>query len=231
MNDATASLIGAPGAVPNIVREVVGVFDTLAKLETAINQLSLAGIDRGMMSVLGTKAQKTDQPGERENEAASRSILDISDDPRTPTTAFVSDGSWSEARGMATAVPLVIGGFGGAWAVAASGSALLLLRGIFHSVPPASDMRPYRTSRTPRFGVIPSAEGMSVRANASHSLTIAAVLFLMKDGSLFFAGSRSVSVEETILGRRFWPTSSFSILFLPEVRRSARRKRHAVSDV
>jgi hypothetical protein len=135
MNDATASLIGAPGAVPNIVREVVGVFDTLAKLETAINQLSLAGIDRGMMSVLGTKAQKTDQPGERENEAASRSILDISDDPRTPTTAFVSDGSWSEARGMATA-----------------GSALLLLRGIFHSVPPASDMRPYRTSRTPRFG-------------------------------------------------------------------------------
>ena len=129
MNDATVSLIGDPGAVPNIVREVVGVFDTPAQLETAINQLSLAGIDRGMMSVLGTKAQKTDQPGERENEAASRSILDISDDPRTPTTAFVSDGSWSEARGMATAVPLVIGGFGGAWAVAASGSALLLAIG------------------------------------------------------------------------------------------------------
>lgn len=129
MNDATASLFGDAGTAPNIVREVVGVFDAPAHLETAINQLSIAGIDRGMMSVLGANARKTDEPGEHENEAAPRSILDVSDDPRTPTTAFVSDGSWSEARGMATAVPLVIGGFGGAWAVAAAGGALLVAIG------------------------------------------------------------------------------------------------------
>ena len=129
MSDATASLIGDAGTVPNIVREAVGVFDTSAQLEMAIDHLSLAGIDRGMMSVLGAKTRKPHEPGERENEAAPRSILEISDDPRTPTTAFVSDASWSEARGMATAVPLVIGGFGGAWAVAAAGGALLVAIG------------------------------------------------------------------------------------------------------
>lgn len=130
MDNAIASdVIGEVGTTHNIVREVVGVFDTPARLEAAVEQLGMAGIDRAAMSVLGAEGPRPAEPGECGADAAPRSIIDISDDPSTPTTAFVSDFSWSEARGVATAVPLVIGGFGAAWAVAATGGALLLAIG------------------------------------------------------------------------------------------------------
>jgi hypothetical protein len=130
MNDATASdVVGERGTAQNIVREVVGVFDTPQRLEAAVEQLGIAGIDRAAMSVLNAEMPRPEQPGKDGADAAPRSVLEISDDPTTPTTAFVSDVSWSEARGMATAVPLVIGGFGGAWAVAAAGGALVFAIG------------------------------------------------------------------------------------------------------
>ena len=79
--------------------------------------------------LLGADRSHPDQPGKDRADAAPRSIRDISDDPSTPTAAFVSDLSRGEARGVATAVPLVIGGFGAAWAVAATGGALLFAIG------------------------------------------------------------------------------------------------------
>ena len=130
MDEAVAiAMTGDDGTTLNRVREVVGVFDTPARLETAVEQLGIAGIDRAAMSVLGTERPGFEQPGKVGAASASRSILDVSDDPNTPTAAFVSDLSRSEARGMATSVPLVIGGFGAAWAVAATGGALLLAIG------------------------------------------------------------------------------------------------------
>jgi len=54
MNDAVASeVIGEGGSVQNLVREVVGVFDSPAHLEAAVEQLDIAGFDRAAMSVLG----------------------------------------------------------------------------------------------------------------------------------------------------------------------------------
>lgn len=130
MDDAIAGdVIDEVGTAQNIVREVVGVFDTPERLETAVEQLGMAGIDRATMSVLGAEKPRPKETGESEADAGPRSVLDISDDPSTPTTAFMSDFSRSEARGVATAVPLVIGGFAGAWAVAATGGALLLAIG------------------------------------------------------------------------------------------------------
>lgn len=130
MNDAVASeVIGEGGSVQNLVREVVGVFDSPAHLEAAVEQLDIAGFDRAAMSVLGAEVPHRGEPRKDGADAVPRSVLDISDDPTTPTTVFVPDISWSEARGMATAVPLVIGGFGAAWAVAAAGGALLFAIG------------------------------------------------------------------------------------------------------
>jgi hypothetical protein len=130
MTDAASGhAIAEDGTEPNIVREVVGVFDTVTHLEQAVEQLGIAGIDRSAISVLGTKKSPPHQPGAGEAQAMPRSIVDISDDPSTPTTAFTSDISWSEARGVSTAVPLMIGGFGAAWVVGAAGGALLLAIG------------------------------------------------------------------------------------------------------
>ena len=130
MDDATAGTVaGKEGEAHRIVREIVGVFDTPAGLEAAVEQLGIAGIDRATMSVLGAERPNPEEPGKAGNSAAPRSVLDILDDPNTPITAFVSDVSRTEARGMATAVPLVIAGFGAAWAVAAAGGALLFAIG------------------------------------------------------------------------------------------------------
>ncbi len=122
-------MIKTTGETGNIVREVVGVFDSTAHLEDAVERMGVAGIDRADISVLGVDRQ---HPSHRTNTAdhvTARSVLDISDDPNTPTTAFVSGGSRGDARGVASAVPLLIGGMGAAWAVAASGGALLFAVG------------------------------------------------------------------------------------------------------
>ena len=130
MDDAmTTDVIGQAGTTQNIVREVVGVFDTPLSLDAAVEQLGSAGIDRAAMSVLGAERPQPKGRSEGTPDAKPRSVVEISDDPSTPTTAVVSDSSRSEARGVATAVPLVIGGFGAAWAVAATGGALLFAVG------------------------------------------------------------------------------------------------------
>ena len=130
MGDAIApALVSGGGTAPNIVREVVGVFDTTTRLEATVEQLGIAGIDRAAISVLGAERPHPDEPDGSEVDAAHRSILDISDDPSTPTTAFVSDVSRGDARGVAAAVPLLIAGVGAAWTVAATGGALLFAIG------------------------------------------------------------------------------------------------------
>jgi hypothetical protein len=128
MTESTASGLIERKANQHIVREVVGVFDSERHLEAAVEQLGIAGIGRAAISVLGADARRA-EVREHGTDEPPRSILAISDDPKTPTAAFVSDVSWSELRGMASAVPLAVGGFGAAWAVAAAGGALIVAIG------------------------------------------------------------------------------------------------------
>ena len=112
--------MGDNGTVRYSVREVVGVFSTAIALETAVEQLELAGVTRAAISVLGV-----DAPRSGRIDALYRSAKVIADDPTARRAAFVSPESRTEGEALAISFPLLIGGFGGAWAVAAAGGALV----------------------------------------------------------------------------------------------------------
>jgi hypothetical protein len=116
MNEATEG----SDAIPYPVREVVGVFPTASALETAVEQLELAGVSRAAISVLGVNGPPTGRI-----DALYRSAKVIEDDPTVRQAAFVSKGTRAEGEAVAISFPGLIGGFGGAWAVAASGGALV----------------------------------------------------------------------------------------------------------
>jgi len=101
------------------VSEVVGVFPTADALETAVEQLELAGVNRAAISVLSVAKAQTGETG-----ATHRSAGMTADDPSVRRSAFASRGSLIEGEAAAIAVPVQIGGFAGAWAAAAAGSAL-----------------------------------------------------------------------------------------------------------
>jgi GNAT superfamily N-acetyltransferase len=113
------------GTIDYATREVVGVFPTASALESAVEQLGIAGVDRAAISVLGTDARR---PGRLDG--LFRSAKMIEDDPQTRLASFVSHASRTEGEAIAIAFPAIIGGFGGAWAVAAAGGALVTAIGI-----------------------------------------------------------------------------------------------------
>ena len=106
-------------------REVVGFFISDSALESAVEQLQIAGVDRAAISVLGMGAQR---PGRVES--LFRSAKALADDPSLRQAAFVSHASRTEGEAMAIAFPAGIGGIAGAWAVAAAGGALVTGIGI-----------------------------------------------------------------------------------------------------
>jgi hypothetical protein len=101
-------------------REVVAVFADTKGVEAAIEQLAMAGVDRAALSVRGVDTEPPSQLG-----AASRSALAIAKDQAAPRAAFISHGTRVEGKAVAIALPLQIGSFAGAWAVAAAGGALV----------------------------------------------------------------------------------------------------------
>lgn len=102
------------------VREVVGVFKTSDALESAIDQLGIAGVDRAAVSVLSVNSERTGHTGE-----LLQSAQIIADDPAAQPTAFVSHVARTEGETAAIAIPVQIGGFAGAWAIAAAGGTLI----------------------------------------------------------------------------------------------------------
>jgi hypothetical protein len=71
---------GRAASGPKYDYEIVGIFDSVASLESAIGDLTNAGWDRSEMSLLGSKAQL----------APFRSTRDVADDPnveRAPVTS------------------------------------------------------------------------------------------------------------------------------------------------
>jgi len=107
------------------VREVVGVFHTAGALDTAVEQLELAGVGRAAISVLGVDSERSGLI-----DTLYRSAEMIEHDPTVRLASFVSPESRTEGEAAAVAVPFAIGGFAGAWAVAATGGALITAIGV-----------------------------------------------------------------------------------------------------
>jgi outer membrane lipoprotein SlyB len=103
------------------VKEAVGVFRDSNALEAAVDELEVSGFDRAAVSVLATDAKATEQV-----ERFYRTVKEIEDSGRAPSSAFVSRDSRTEGEAAAVAVPLYVGGFAGAAAVAATGGALAM---------------------------------------------------------------------------------------------------------
>lgn len=103
-----------------LTREVVGVFLTPRELDDAVGQLELAGVDRAAISVLGVGVERPSRV-----DALYSSAHGIGDDPALRRASFVSHAARTQGEVAAIAVPLQVGGFAGAWAVAAGGGALV----------------------------------------------------------------------------------------------------------
>lgn len=114
-----------PGTMHYATREVVGVFPSTEALETAVEQLGIAGVDRAAISVLATQPPR---PGRLDG--LYHAAKAIEDDPSARRAAFVSHASRTEGEAFAIAIPGGIGGFAGAWAVAAAGGALITAVGM-----------------------------------------------------------------------------------------------------
>ena len=104
---------------PIFVREVVGVFPTQISVETVVDRLERTGVDRAAISILRVSAEAE----------GSASATAVADDPSSPRQAFASHASVNEGKAFAIALPMQIGGFAGAWAVAAAGGALAVAIG------------------------------------------------------------------------------------------------------
>ncbi|BDV39817.1 hypothetical protein [Methylocystis bryophila] len=101
------------------VRETVGVFDDEETLETAVDELDLAGFNGAAISVLATGAKTKGGLGR-----IFRSVSEIEDSGDAPQTEFVSSDSRVEGTAALIGVPLYIGGAAGVWAVSATGGSL-----------------------------------------------------------------------------------------------------------
>ena len=102
-------------------KEAVGVFSDPDALETAVDELEVSGFDRAAISVLATDSKARDQL-----DRFYRTINDVEDGGGVPRAAFVSSDSLAEGEAAVIGVPLYIGGFAGAAAVASAGGSLAL---------------------------------------------------------------------------------------------------------
>ncbi len=114
----------ADGTMHYTAREAVGVFPTSVALETAVDELEKVGVSRAAISVLGAGATRSDRL-----QSLYRSAQQTADDPAAQRAAFVSSDAQTEGKAIAIAFPFLLGGFGGAWAVAAGGGVLAVAIG------------------------------------------------------------------------------------------------------
>ena len=101
------------------VRETVGVFNDEDTLETAVDELNVAGFRESAISVLATGAKSNGRLSR-----VFRSLTEIEDSGDAPQTVFVSSDSRVEGTAALIGVPLYIGGAAGIWAVSATGGSL-----------------------------------------------------------------------------------------------------------
>jgi hypothetical protein len=100
-------------------RETVGVFSDEETLETAVDELNVAGFREAAISVLATRGKTKDSL-----RRIFRNVTEIEDSADAPQTAFVSSDSRVQVTAALIGVPLYIGGVAGVWAVSATGGSL-----------------------------------------------------------------------------------------------------------
>jgi hypothetical protein len=115
-----ADQFDSTGTAHYAVAEVVGIFQTVANLETAVAELGVVGFGRTSISILATTAQRPDRI-----DALHKSADLIEDDPAARQAVLVSPESRTEGEAVEISVPLGIGAFAGAWVIAAAGGALI----------------------------------------------------------------------------------------------------------
>lgn len=93
------------------VREVVGVFDNLSALQSAIDELMTDGFDRSEISLL---AEDKDVRAKRGSERA----IELEDDVRAPRLHYIESESLSEGKAIIVGGLFYVGAFIGAGALA-----------------------------------------------------------------------------------------------------------------
>ena len=101
------------------VREVVGIFSTAERLESAIDELLSSGFDRAELSLLASERAVEMKLGRHFGPAA-----EMADDPSAPRTAFVSTAAIGDAEGALIGGLAYLGATAAIGAVVMSGSAL-----------------------------------------------------------------------------------------------------------
>lgn len=98
--------------------EVVGLFRSADKLESAISALTSAGWDRSELSLLAQKSTFDAEPAASNTERAA-------DDPGTPRAAVVSGTDMRQGRTLATSLVGIIAAFAATGATIATGGTAL----------------------------------------------------------------------------------------------------------
>lgn len=101
------------------VREVVGVFDNLEKLQSAIDDLLTDGFDQTTISLLAPERAVREKLGGEPTPAAT-----LEDNPATPRGVYVDPEARNEAKAGLIGALIYIGAVGGAGMVMAAGGAL-----------------------------------------------------------------------------------------------------------
>jgi hypothetical protein len=104
-----------------VVREVVGVFGSGDKLETACANLEAGGFRREEISVMASHEAVVENLDHR-----FETIKQLEDDPRVPRAAFIAKSDFTAGKAAAIGIPVYIGATVGSIAVVASGGALAL---------------------------------------------------------------------------------------------------------
>lgn len=100
------------------MREVVGVFDNLETLQTAIDDLLVDGFDQSSISLLADEVTVREKFGE-----GYIPTKDLEDNPATPRSEYVAPESRNEAKAALIGGLFYIGAAGGVFATLASGGA------------------------------------------------------------------------------------------------------------
>jgi hypothetical protein len=101
------------------VTEAVGVFSSEKELETAADELMSHGFDRADISLLASEEAVIEKLGHR-----YRSVRDIEDNPKIPTTAFLTEEGLGAAEGGVIGGLVYLPALAGVAVVVASGGTM-----------------------------------------------------------------------------------------------------------
>ncbi|GLR79320.1 hypothetical protein HUE56_20370 [Azospirillum oryzae] len=111
---------GDTGSTDAAVREAVAVFDSREALQSAIDDLSLAGFQRHELSVLANDETIRDRLGGVPGDVGS-----LAHDPNAPRQAYISPEDVGSGKGAAVGFPAYVGAIIATGAVLATGGTAL----------------------------------------------------------------------------------------------------------